>query len=48
VLSTPAAHQFWALVDGGPIQKAWFNLAVTATAFLGIHPVDSTQHQDRP
>src|SRR5580704_17627695 len=23
VLSTPATHRFWALVDGGPIQKAW-------------------------
>src|SRR5260370_2390643 len=26
VLSTPATRRFWALVDGGPIQKAWVRM----------------------
>ena len=29
MLSTPATRQFWALVDGGPIQKAWVRMGVT-------------------
>src|SRR3984893_18359928 len=28
VLSTPATRRFWALVDGGPIQKAWVRMGV--------------------